>query len=57
MEENVYSLMTGKQFAKEIGRTLVVSTAQTTGVYLGMAAILVMYVKVVEVVKNRKKKD
>jgi hypothetical protein len=55
LEENVYSLMSGKQFAKEIGRTVVVGTAQTTSVYLGLIAAGVIYMKISKFIKNRKK--
>ena len=34
----VYSEMSRKQFAKEIGRTLVAGTAQSTAVWLGLVA-------------------
>lgn len=54
MEENVYSLMTGKQFAKEIGRTLIIGTAQSTAVYLGMIAAGFVYLKFSRYLKARK---
>jgi hypothetical protein len=57
MEENAYSLMTGKQFAKEIGRTLVVGMAQSTAVYLGMIAAGFVWLKVSRYLKARKKEE
>jgi len=55
LEENVYSLMTRKQFAKEIVRTVAVGTAQSTAVYLGLLTAGYIYYKTSQFVKNRKK--
>jgi hypothetical protein len=50
----VYSEMSRKQFAKEIGRTLVVGTASSTAVYLGLVAVGYILVKLNELKKSHK---
>jgi hypothetical protein len=53
----VYTEMSRTQFAKEIGRTLVVGTAQSTAVYLGLIASGYIIVAVNKALKNARKKE
>jgi hypothetical protein len=50
----VYSEMSRTQFAKEIGRTLVVGTASTTGIYLGLIATGYVCVAINRLIKSKK---
>jgi hypothetical protein len=53
----VYTEMSRTQFAKEIGRTLVVGTAQSTAVYLGLIASGYIVVYVSKALKKAHKKE
>ena len=53
----VYSEMSRKQFAKEIGRTLVVSTASSTAVYLGLLVAGYVYVTFSNLSKKSEKEN
>jgi hypothetical protein len=50
----VYSEMSRTQFAKEIGRTIVVGTASSTAVYLGLVAAGYVWVAIDRLIKSKK---